>query len=148
MLFPNTIRKSEICKEKELLVVEQCYCQNGHNLISDRAVFNGFNGIMIKAKRGHQSGLVALSPVYGYKSRVSLNLKFRPGEVWEISCPECGEILPVYSECSCGGKLLLLFLNPDQVYTNAILICNRIDCFNAEIKLEAEMEHYSGGYSV
>jgi len=148
MVFPNPLRKSQICKGKELLVIEQCFCHNGHNLISDRAVFNGFNGIMLRASRGKQSGLVALSPVYGYKSRVSLDLKFNSGEIWEISCPVCNQPLPVYSECDCGGKLFVLFLNPNRNFSNAIILCNRIDCFNAEIKLESEMHHYPGGYMV
>jgi len=148
MVFPNTIKRTEICKNKDILVVENCYCQHGHNLINKHAVFNGFSGIMLKASRGKQSGIVALSPVYGYKSRVSLDLNFTKGEVWEISCPHCDEVLPTYSECSCGGNLFILFLNPDADYTNAIVLCNRIDCFNAEIKHESEMMHYSGGYCV
>ncbi len=57
MLFPNPIKKEEICKQKNLLVVNECYCQNGHNLISDQAIFNGFNGILIKLKRKMFQGL-------------------------------------------------------------------------------------------
>ena len=148
MVFPNTMRKTEICKGKEMLVVKECYCHNGHSLISDQAVFNGFNGIMLRARRNDKSGLVALSPVYGYKSRVSLSLKLLPGEIWEIMCPVCNEPLPVYSDCPCGGKLFTIFLNAHRDHTNAILLCNRIDCFNAEMKLESEVSHYPGGYNI
>ena len=148
MLFPNPIKKTEICKYKELLVVEECYCQNGHSLISEKAVFNGFNGIIFKICNGEESGVVALSPVYGYKSRVSLDLTLKSGDIWDVCCPECQERLPTYSECSCGGKIFALFLSQKADYSKCILLCNRIDCFNAEIKLKQEMAHYSGGYMV
>lgn len=148
MLFPNPIKKTEICKHKELLVIEKCFCHNGHNLINEHAVFNGFSGIMLKVCRGGQSGTVALSPVYGYKSRVTLDISLKSGEIWDVCCPVCDEHLPVYSECTCGGKIFALFLNKKTDFSKCILLCNRIDCFNAEIKLEHEMAYYSGGYMI
>jgi hypothetical protein len=144
MLFPNPIQKSKICQSKNLLVVNNCYCHNGHDLINENAVFNGFKGLMLLACRGDQKGLVALSPVYGYKSRVSINLTFNSGEVWDVCCPLCKEKLPVFSPCSCGGDLFTLFLDQSIDYSNSILICNRIDCFNAEMKYNNQLVHYSG----
>jgi hypothetical protein len=138
------MKKTDICKNKNLLVIKNCYCQNGHNLINNRAIFNGFEGIMIKVKRYKKAGLVALSPVYGYKSRVSLELTFKADEIWNVYCPTCDEKLPVFSKCSCGGDLVTLFLDNDADFANCILICNRIDCFNAEIKYNSEIIHYSG----
>ena len=144
MLFPNPIKKEEICKQKNLLLVKECYCHNGHNLISDQAIFNGFSGILLKVKRKGVSGLVALSPVYGYKSRVSLNLLLKQNEIWEICCPDCNEALPVFSSCSCKGDIVALFLDKNADFSNSILICNRIDCFNAQIKFNDEIIHFSG----
>ena len=144
MLFPNPMKKSEICRNKNLLVINNCYCHNGHNLISETAIFNGFKGILLNAAHMGQSGLVALSPVYGYKSRVSLDLVFNPGEIWDVSCPDCSEKLPVFSSCSCGGDRIALFLDKNADFANCILICNRIDCFNAEIQFNNELLHYSG----
>lgn len=144
MLFPNPIKKEEICKQKNLLVLKECFCHNGHNLISDQAIFNGFNGIMVKVKRKGISGMVALSPVYGNKSRVSLNLVLKPNEIWEICCLDCGEALPKFSSCECGGDQISLFLNKKADFAHCLLICNRIDCYNAVIKYNNEILHYSG----
>jgi hypothetical protein len=144
MIFPNPISKSEILKEKELLVVKECYCHNGHNLISDRAVFNGLHGILLKVKKGKRSGLVALNPVYGYKSRISVDVQLKKDETWKICCPVCNEPLPIFSTCSCEGDLTVLFLDKKSNYYNCILICNRIDCFNAEIKYNNEIIYYPG----
>ena len=144
MLFPNPIKKEEICKQKNLLVVKECFCHNGHGLISEQAVFNRFNGIIIKVKKGKQKGLVALSPVYGYKTRVCLDVKLKPGITWQICCPHCNEPLPVFSSCSCKGDIVALFLNKNADFSNSILICNRIDCFNAQIKFNDEIIHFPG----
>ncbi len=144
MLFPNPMKKSQICKNKNLLVIKDCYCQNGHNLISDNAIFNGFKGILLKIKKDEHEGMVALSPVYGYKSRVSMDLPIKSNEIWEAYCPECHEKLPYFADCSCHGSLFALFLDQHADFSNSILICNRIDCFNAEIKYNNEHVHYSG----
>jgi len=143
MLFPNPIKKTEICKNKNLLVVKECYCHNGHDLISEQAIFNGFNGILVKVQKGDITGHVALSPVYGYKSRVSMDVKLMDGEKWEVFCPTCNEPLPIFSSCECDGDLVCLFLDNEGDYSNCILICNRIDCFNAEMKFKNQLLHYS-----
>lgn len=144
MLFPNPMKKSEICESENLLIINECYCPNGHNLISDQAIFNGFKGIIIKVSRKKQSGLVALSPVYGHKSRVSLNLSIKPDEIWEASCPTCDIKLPYFSKCSCEADIFTLFLDKNADFSNSILICNRIDCFNAQVKFKDKILHYSG----
>lgn len=139
MIFPNPMSKEKICKSEQILVVKECYCQNGHSLINDCAVFNGFPGIVFKIRRDNIEGLVALSPVYGYKSRVSMDIKLKKGEVWNILCPECGVKLPVFSKCSCGSSLIALFANKNADFFNCIVVCNRIDCFNAAINHGNEM---------
>ena len=129
---------------ENLLVIKQCFCLNGHNLVSEQAVFDTFNGIMVKVKKGGAEGLVALNPVYGLKHRVSIGIKLVKDELLEVLCPECGVAIPVYSACSCGGSLVALFLEPDADFTNSVLICNRVDCHNAQIRLHNEMVHYDG----
>lgn len=138
MIFPSSIKK-EIRESKKILVVNECFCQNGHNLVSNRAIFNGFNGIMIKVKRGEKEGLVALSPIYGDKSRISLDIDLISNEIYELCCPTCGSILPVYSACTCGGNLIALFTNRKADFANCIGICNRVDCPNAEIRSAGDL---------
>jgi hypothetical protein len=129
-------------------MVKECYCHNGHNLISSRAVFDGLNGILLRVKKGKQSGLVALNPVYSYKSRVSIDAYLKKDETWQLYCPVCNEKLPTYSPCSCSGDRVALFLDQKADFYNCNLICNRIDCFNAEIKLNNEIVYYPGESSL
>ena len=144
MVFPNPISKTKLLKEKELLVVKECFCHNGHDLVSDRAIFNGLSGILLKLKKGKRSGLVALNPVYGYKSRISIDVHLKKDETWKICCPVCNEPLPVFSSCNCEGDLTALFLGKKADFFNCILVCNRIDCQNAQIKYNNEIIYYPG----
>jgi len=139
LIIPNPVSSESICKQKQILLVKECYCQNGHNLISKSAIFNGFEGIVIKVRRGDKEGLVALSPVYGYKSRVSLNVDLFEDEIWEILCPQCNASLPIYSECACGGNMIALFTDKEASFANCIGICNRIGCYNAGIQHSNEL---------
>ncbi|MFC1733276.1 hypothetical protein ACFL6I_23505 [candidate division KSB1 bacterium] len=143
MEFPNPFRREKICDQKNILVVKNCFCQNGHSLIDRRAVFNEFNGIVIKVKNDKEQGYVALSPVYGYKSRVSLDIDLRKGEIYHIHCPECDVGLPVYSSCSCGGSIINLFLDKTANYDNSIGFCNRVGCLNAGIYHSDELINLS-----
>ena len=138
MVFPNPIKK-EIKESKNVLVVKECFCPNGHSLINSRASFSGFSGVMLKVKSKKLKGHVALSPIYGDKRKISLDIDLQTGELLELSCPTCNSQLPVYSKCSCGGDLVALFLSDKVDYSSCIGICNRVNCFNAEIKSNSEL---------
>jgi hypothetical protein len=144
MIFPTPEKIKKAGKMADMVVISKCYCPNGHNLVSDHAVFDGYNGIILKVKNASGEGQVALNPVYGLKHRVSLNIKLNHDELLEIYCPQCGHALPVYSGCACGGDLVALFLDEKLEFTNSVLVCNRVDCHNAQIRLHNEMVHYDG----
>jgi hypothetical protein len=144
MIFPNPEKIKKVGKLEHILVIGQCFCPNGHNLISDQAVFDGFSGIILQVRKSGQEGRVALNPVYGLKHRISIGIQLSRDELLEVFCPICGAALPVYSSCSCGGDLITLFLDEKPDFTNSILICNRVDCPNAQIRLHNEMVHYDG----
>ncbi|MCU0370648.1 MAG: hypothetical protein MUC31_04485 [Bacteroidales bacterium] len=144
MIFPSPEKIKKVAKIENLIVIKQCYCPNGHNLVTDQADFDGFSGIVLKVRKPGQEGLVALNPVYGLKHRIAMNVKLVHDELLEILCPECGVALPVYSECSCGGSLVTLFLGDPVDFTNSVLVCNRVDCQNAQIRVHNEMVHYDG----
>ena len=133
MVFPEPLKNEVTDEGHEAVVVEECYCQNAHSLIDKKALFNGLKGIIIKVKRKNITGLVALSPVYGYKSRISFDTKLIKDEIWSIHCPECDEALPIHSSCSCGGEMVSVFTNENASFTDCICICNRIDCYRAGI---------------
>jgi hypothetical protein len=142
MIFPAPEKIKKAGKMADLVVIEKCYCPNGHDLVSDQAVFDGFNGIILKVKKAGKEGQVALNPVYGLKHRVSIGIKLEKDDLLEVLCPVCGVPLPVYSACSCGGSLISLFMDEKPDFTNSVLICNRVDCHNAQIRLHNEIASY------
>ena len=133
MIFPTPL-PSEYRESKHVLVVQACYCPNGHNLISQRAQFNDFHGMFLRVRKGDEDGLVALSPVYGDKSRISLGVQLDRGDVFSLLCPECSAVLPVFGQCGCHADLITLFLTPDADFGNCIAVCSRVGCFNAQIR--------------
>ena len=77
MVFPNPKKSRKICEDEELLVFTKCYCPNGHNLVTGNAKFNEFNGILLKISKGKKEGFVALSSVYGCKTRVEVGINLK-----------------------------------------------------------------------
>jgi hypothetical protein len=138
LVIPTPPRRVENI-DKELLLVKECFCQNGHNLISKRVNFSGFNGIFLKVRKNLREGFVGLSPVYGEKCRISMDLDLRSGELWQLLCPICEEELPVFSTCNCGARIMTLFLDQRADYSNCIGICNRVNCANSVVKSEGDL---------
>lgn len=139
MLIIPDPKGAELKPVKKILFVDECYCQNGHSLMNSRASFNGLPGIMLKVKAKDRKGLVALSPIYGDKSKISLDIDLHDKELIELSCPICDSLLPAYSTCSCGADLAALFLSKEIDFNNCIGICSRVNCFNSEIKSSSEL---------
>jgi len=132
MIIPNPV-KDKAVKAEKVLIVKEVYCPQGHNLVSGHAVFGKYPGILLKVKKGNDVGFVALSPIYGEKCRVSIDVDLKTGELYDLFCPECGVKLPIHSPCSCGGDFVALFLSPEKDFSDCIGICNRVDCANSKI---------------
>jgi len=128
-------RKKKEQQETEVSfeVLAECYCHNGHSLLSDLVTYNGYDGLTVKLRTSTQEGTLSLSPVIGDKSRSFFDFERVEGEIVEICCPTCNEPLPVYNECTCGAELVALFTEPKLNYANCIGICQRIGCLNSEI---------------
>ncbi|MCK4764172.1 MAG: hypothetical protein KAW12_18375 [Candidatus Aminicenantes bacterium] len=126
-------------KNRESLVVKSCYCPNGHNLIGNRVQFNGHNGILLKVRSRGQEGFAGLSPVYGAKCRISMDIELVEGEIPQLLCPTCDVELPAFSVCNCGAEIVALFLNKEADYTDCIGICNRVGCENDTVRHEGEL---------
>lgn len=133
LIIPNP-RQPRMIEATNLLVITHCFCPQGHELISRRASFNGYPGLLLRVKAGKRKGLIALSPVYGDKVRVALDIDLDHGELVYLRCPTCDMALPVHSSCpSCGGDMIALFLQPQADFSDCVVVCNRIDCPNATI---------------
>lgn len=139
ILFIPRPKKSDEEKAKKIIVVTDCYCPQGHSLISSRVRFGNYNGIFLKVRTSNGEGYIALSPVFGDKSRISLDVDLPEGELIEILCPECNVGLPVYGKCECGGDLKVTFTIPAPDFNNCVGFCNRVGCRHAEIKNEGQM---------
>ena len=138
LIIPNPMQKKAL-EHPKVYVIRELFCPNGHDLVSDRAVFGDYCGIVIKARQGGREGLVALSPLYGEKSRVAIDIELVSGETLEILCPHCDIELPVYSHCGCGADLVAFFLAPEPDFAHCIGVCNRVDCINAQIIKSGEL---------
>ncbi|RLD77378.1 MAG: hypothetical protein DRJ10_12030 [Bacteroidetes bacterium] len=136
LIIPNP-EDTKIAREsKELLVVKECYCPNGHNLANPRASFNDIPGILLKIINSkNKSGFIALSPVFGQKQRLSLDIDLFDGEKIRAFCPHCNVELPIFADCtSCdSGNLLALYLDQTISFKNCLALCNTIGCKNARV---------------
>ncbi len=133
LIIPNPHRQH--MKEVDTVyVITHCYCPRGHDLISSRVSFNGFPGLIIRVKKGGKKGLIALSPVYGEKVRVAMDIDLQHDELVALHCPICDRAFPVHSACPrCGGEMIALFLGPHADFSDCVAVCNRIDCPNASL---------------
>ncbi len=133
LIVPNPVGKPDPTVDK-VIVASELFCPQGHGLISDRATFNGYPGILVTAVQGDGSkGLLALSPIYGEKSRVALGLELVNGEQLTLHCPHCSVALPTHSPCACGANLVSLFLDTETKFTHCIGVCERVNCVNAKV---------------
>ena len=137
LIIPNPVREKTVTDK--ILVVSRVFCPNGHNLISHRAVFNGYPGILVKAAKGVKQCLVALSPVYGSTAWIALDSELDNGEIMNLHCPICDILLPIHSPCSCGADLVAFFPTQHSDFTDCIAVCNRVGCVNSHILINDEV---------
>jgi len=139
LVIPNPLPPKPVPSERTL-VAQHLYCPHGHDLISRRAVFDRHAGVLIAVRdaRGAE-GLIALSPVFGDKRRIALDLDLVSGERVTLRCPTCGVALPVHSSCPCGADLVALFLTATASFAECIGICDRVDCVHARVTSGSEL---------
>lgn len=131
LLIPNPVR--QVTGMAKVLMISELFCPAGHSLISPRAVFNGYPGILLGVGCNENKGLVALSPIYGDKTRVAVDIDLPEQSIVNLFCPTCGMDLPRYARCGCEADLRALFLTREASYADCIVVCNRIGCINAQV---------------
>jgi hypothetical protein len=138
LIIPSPEKRIE-SNGKKPMVVKECFCQNGHNLISKHVSFRGFKGIFLKiASRGNE-GFLGISPVFGDESHMAVGIDLVRGEIPQYMCPVCDVTLPFFSLCKCGAGIMTLFLNDTANYSECIGICSRYDCFNSTVISKGEL---------
>ena len=140
MIVPDPVKW---VKGPRLLVVKSCSCKNGHQLVSERVKFNGYPGILVKAQSDRDNGYLGLSPFYGDKSRVTIDMDIKQGALYRLLCPKCDDPLSSFGQCKCGGNIVAMFTDKPGDFGNCIGICDRADCPEAFIKSNDELLHES-----
>ena len=94
LLGGHQTQKREVITEQSLEkqeVVKECYCPNGHSILTDKANFQGEPGLTLKLKSKMSEGLLVISPFIGDRDRTFIDFEKKVGEVVEICCPTCSE---------------------------------------------------------
>ena len=55
----------------ESKVVSECYCPNGHSILTDMATFQGYPGLTLKLKNKTGEGLLVISSVLGDRGQTT-----------------------------------------------------------------------------
>jgi len=132
-------KKPEGKPKKKPIVLKECYCPNGHNIIDPKNKFNNLSAITIGLKNKKQKGLLIINPTCGNKNSVTIGIDIKNKVIYEFYCPECGIELPNYAHCHCKGDLKILFTTPKLDYNHFVGICNRTGCNNSIIKKGDEL---------
>ena len=124
-------------------VVKECYCPNGHSILTDKAEFQGYPGLTLKLKSKASEGLLVISPVIGDHDRTFIDFEKVAGEVVDICCPSCSEPFPVYNVCPCGAHLVALFTSSKAQFSQCIGICQRLGCLHSELLSARDLRLYN-----
>jgi len=146
LLGGHQTQKREVIAEQDLQkcqVITECYCQNGHSILTDVALFQGHRGLTLKLKNKASEGLLVISPVIGDRGRTFIDFEKQVGEIVDICCPTCSEPFPVYNVCPCGAHLVALFTSPKTRFSQCIGICQRLGCLHSELLSERDLRLYS-----
>ena len=141
--FPDPKDGSNCGDNTDQFVIEECYCPNGHSLISDNVMFNNFKGILVKVSKFLESGTLGLSPIFGCKNKMTNGINLKENELYDLKCPKCNVHLPIFNNCHCGGNIVSLFMNKTGEFKSFVGICNRIGCKESTIRLDNELIHES-----
>jgi hypothetical protein len=142
LVIPEPTGPTRQLRAGEELVVHEAYCPQAHNVVDEGYTVGGRPGIKVAFRdpRGEE-GLLVLSPVLGRLDKLVLKGRLTAGERLELLCPECGELLPVLTSCTCpsGGIINVLFMRPDLDINNSIGVCNVVGCPNSSFVHSGEV---------
>lgn len=139
-------QKREVITDQDLEqqeVITECYCLNGHSILTDKAEFQGNPGLTLKLISKTSEGLLLISPVIGDRERKFIDFEKNAGEIVDICCPTCSEAFPVYNVCPCGAHLVALFTSKEAHFSQCIGICQRLGCLHSELLSERDLRLYS-----
>ena len=114
-----------------IILVEQAFCPNGHNLIDDEnEKFDGYPGIRLRLEsEDGVTGEITLSPFHGDDAKRG-KTDWANGQRLRVSCPTCDAALPRLGTCHCEseGDLIKLYLSPALKDSHLLALCNIWGC--------------------
>jgi len=132
--------QGEVLLPKEKAIVEggevvltEAYCPLGHNLMSDVEVdgHKGIHFIYTDAVGEKETDIVISAVVGKCKKAILKGEPFKKGETVTILCPECRTELPVLSNCECGARIYLFFIDKQLHHNYGQSFCSRVGCVKA-----------------
>src|SRR5210317_1472567 len=78
-------------------VVTECYCPNGHSVLSDEHKFQGHPGLSLMLKSKTSERLLVISTVLGDRDRNFVGFERKAGEVVDIRWPTCSNAFSLYN---------------------------------------------------
>ena len=131
--------------DKERFVLTEVYCLNGHNLIDNNHMINGYPGIRLKFKRSGNEGKFVISAIENDFEKIILSGKLEKNKKDDLFCPVCKIKLPVLTNCNCqqDAELVVLGLTPELDYNNAVTFCNVTGCNNGSFIKSGEAIRHS-----
>jgi hypothetical protein len=72
----------------KVLRIQNAACPNGHSLMDESHLINGYASVLVLAKYKEQIGQLHLDPIYGSFKNVS-KITVPDGELVEFLCPTC-----------------------------------------------------------
>jgi hypothetical protein len=107
-------RKKEVVEielPSKAIRIQHASCPNGHSLMDNDHLINGYASVTVLVKsKGHQ-GLVHLDPIYGSFKNV-FEVKVEEGGIVEFFCPHCRtSLIDEHQMCSiCSAPMFSLHL--------------------------------------
>jgi len=127
------VPRKHVRQKSGKLVVNEAYCPQGHNLMSEVKV-DDERGIRLiyTDESGAKETEIVISPVVGKcEKRVLKGEAFKDGDIVKILCPDCRMELPVLCDCECGAPIYLFYLDNSMNPRYAQSVCSRVGCVRA-----------------
>jgi hypothetical protein len=127
-------KKKEIVEieiPSKTLRIKHAMCPNGHSLMDDEHLINGYSSVTVRAKYGDKEGLIYLDPIYGSFTNV-YEIVVPEGECVELYCPTCGVSLSEHGQIcdECLAPMFAIYLP----HGGMIDACLRVGCHHHTLR--------------
>lgn len=133
----------ELQVPSKVLRIQTASCPNGHSLMDENHLINGYASVTVLAKYHDEIGQIHLDPIYGSFKNIS-QITIPEGELVEFLCPTCQVSLQDADQhCSiCSAPMFVMHLPKGGIVEG----CLRNGCQFHNLKLVSSEELVSRLY--